>query len=219
MAILIIGFPKTGEEWSLDIADSFAPSRTASVTQNDVEQGSNVTDHRIINPLTLAFSGFVSDVPLDSTTKYDNESIGRHTEIRERLETAHENSEFLYVEMGDTRGLYENMLITQLDFNWDAESGNGLNVAMQLQAVRIVSPERRNMAAERLSKKLSYDRKEGLKDAIISRYEDNGDGTVTLVDGPATYQRFSAPKSIGRASGAPSGLSDQATAALAAIGE
>ena len=124
--------------------------------------------------------------------------------------------------MGDTRGLYENMLITQLDFNWDAESGNGLNVAMQLQAVRIVSPERKNLEQERRvkrSEKLSYDRKEGLKDAIISRYEDNGDGTVTLVDGPATYQRFSAPKSIGRASGAPSGLSDQATAALAAIGE
>lgn len=224
MALLIIGFPATGEEWSLDVADSFSPSRTASVTQNEVERGANVTDHRNVNPLTLSFSGFVSDIPLRFEGNYDNEATGRHTEIRERLETAHENSEFLEIENGDTRGLYENMLITQLDFNWDAETGNGLMINMQLQAVRIVSPERKNLAAERLrNERLTYDGEQIAQDnnlTIAAAFlgPEIAAGVKVVKDAP-TFQRFSPERAMGRLSARASDLTGPVSDALSVVGQ
>lgn len=224
MALLIIGFPSTGEEWSLDVADSFAVSRTATVTQNEVERGSNVTDHRNINPLTLSFSGFISDIPLTFQGDYDNEATGRHTEARERLELAHANSEFIEVENGETRGLYENMLITQLDFMWDYESGNGLNVTMQLQEVRIVSPERRNLAADRLrAERLTYEGEQIAQqnnlNVLGTFFGPEAAAGAKVVNGAQTFQRFSPERSLGRLSARSSELTTQASSALAVIGQ
>lgn len=206
----------------MDCTDSFAPSRTASVTQNEVEQGSNITDHRNINPLTLSFSGFVSDVPLTMQGDYDNEATGRHTEMRERLETAHNNSEFVSVELGETRGLYENMLITQLDFSWDYETGNGLNVSMTVQEVRIISPERRNLAAERLRReRLTYEQQQ--RDLAQQNVDTAtlflGADTARVVNDAQTFQRFSPERNLGRLSARASDLTQPVESALALVGQ
>lgn len=183
MAGSTIEFPSTGEVFALSITDSMNPSRSADVTDHEVEDGSNISDHRIRNARTLSISGFVSDVPLDMVGDYDPENPeGNHVYVRERLERADENSEFINIDLGPTRGSYNNMLITSLDFSWDAESGNGLMVSLGAKEIRIAKPK-------------TFSRKE--EQAILTRAEADFDainranlGTAIVAKDEIIAQRF-----------------------------
>lgn len=49
----------------IDATISLDTSRSAEVTRNPVENGSEITDHVRLEPLTLSIEGFISDAPLD----------------------------------------------------------------------------------------------------------------------------------------------------------
>lgn len=51
-------------EVELDVIISEGVSTSSTITQNPVEQGADVSDHIIINPLSFAMSGIVSDTPV-----------------------------------------------------------------------------------------------------------------------------------------------------------
>lgn len=149
MAGSSIEFTSTGEVFAFSITDNMSPSRSADVTEHEVEEGANVSDHRIRNAKTINISGFVTDVPFDAVGNYDPQNPeGLHVYVRERLERADESSEFINIDLGPTRGTYENMLITSLDFTWDAETGNGLQVSLSAKEVRIANVKTRNLKKE-----------------------------------------------------------------------
>ena len=149
MAGSSIEFPSTGEVFAFSITDNMSPSRSADVTEHEVEEGASVSDHRIRNARTINISGFVTDVPFDAVGNYDPVNPeGLHVFVRERLERADELSEFINIDLGPTRGTYENMLITSLDFSWDSETGNGLQVSLSAKEVRIANVKTRNLKKE-----------------------------------------------------------------------
>jgi hypothetical protein len=224
MAGVLIEFPEAGDGFRLDCTELIQPGRTAEVTSNEIEDGSAITDHRIIHPLTLQITGFLSDVPLDATGTYSPEGTGPHVDWRERLEQAHERSEFLSVDCGPTRGTYDNLLITSLDIQWDTSTGNGLQVSLSLQQVRIARPQSRNLTAERLAQErllLADAAKANLMPVKAGAFNGVLAATGgTLVSTQETLGRFQPERSLGRltAQTAPSSLSDLAADALAPAG-
>lgn len=149
MAGSSIEFPSTGEVFAFSVTDNMSPSRSADVTEHEVEDGASVSDHRIRNAKTINISGFVTDVPFDAVGNYDPQNPdGMHVFVRERLERADESSEFINIDLGPTRGTYENMLITSLDFSWDPDTGNGLQVSLSAKEVRIANVKTRNLKKE-----------------------------------------------------------------------
>lgn len=51
-------------EIELDVIISESATATATITQNPVENGADVNDHMIIQPMTFSMSGIVSDTPV-----------------------------------------------------------------------------------------------------------------------------------------------------------
>lgn len=214
MAGVKIEFPLTGEGFTLDIAESMIPTRSADVVSNEIEDGSEITDHRNKKPRTLEITGFVSDVPIYShpVEKYDVEnSIGDHVKIRERLERADEMDEILNIDIGKARGTYESYLITNLSFPWIPETGNGLQISLSLQQVRIAKPKTRNLTAERaIQQNFSLGADLGLAgisaaDSLLSGATNGVTGLATLVNSQETMSRMSAGRGLGRLTGVTGG--------------
>jgi hypothetical protein len=217
MAGSTIEFPSTGEVFALSITDSMNPSRSADVTDHEVEDGSNISDHRIRNARTLSISGFVSDVPLDMTGDYDPENPeGNHVYVRERLERADENSEFINIDLGPTRGTYDNMLITSLDFSWDAESGNGLMVSLGAKEIRIAAPKSRNLSKEAIANQRILVKAE----VEFEKINQSTLGTAIVAKDKIVAERFQSIQSFGRTtlSRAEGALADVATTTATGLG-
>jgi hypothetical protein len=197
MPVFIL-FSATEEEYSLDITESVSPEYTADVTQHAVESGSPVTDHRIIQPKRLTLSGLVTDVPLDATGSFDPESIGKHTELRERLEKAHATSELLLIDCGPTRGLYENMAITSLAFGWDYDTGNAFRVGMSLQEIVTIEAQVRNLTADSAisTAKEARIKSDAQKELDQTRRDvKSGDGELVIDE--ETRSRYSGGRQVG----------------------
>lgn len=143
MAIFIF-FPLTNEEFAIDATSSITPDRSADVTRKRVEDGGNISDNRNRQPLTLSLNGFFSNIPNEDTV-YQHDAEGNHTQFRDRILKAEADSEFITIDAGIPRELYENMLITSLSFPWDTSVGTGLPFSMTLQQVRIVRAQVKNL--------------------------------------------------------------------------
>lgn len=211
MSVFIL-FSATEEEYEIDVTESVMPEYSADVTQHAVETGSPVTDHRIIQPKKLTVSGLITDVPLTATGPYNPESTGKHTEVRERLERAHAESELLLIDCGPTRGIYENMAITSLSFGWDYDTGNAFRVSLALQEIVTTEAQVLNLTAESainsaLEARIKSDKQKELDET--RRDVKSGDGEIVVDE--ETRSRYSGGRQVGpRTAGAAStGLTAQ----------
>ncbi len=216
MSVFIL-FSATEEEYELDVTETVTPEYSADVTQHAIETGSPVTDHRIIQPKRLTVSGWITDVPLTATGSYDPESIGKHTELRDRLEYAHATSELLLIDCGPTRGLYENMAITSLAFGWDYDTGNAFRVSLSLQEITTTEAQVRNLALETAAQNV-YDAriKSDMQKELDQTRRDVKSGDGELVIDEETRSRYNGGRPLGgRPAGgvqASSTLAEQAAA-------
>lgn len=217
MATTLI-FPATGEELALHVTDSISIDGTSEITDFEVEEGSNITDHATISPKTISLTGFISDVPLDATGTYDVAKSGYHTEARERIESAWLNKEILSLDFGPTRGTHENYLIASFPQTWDADTGNGFNVSLSLKQIRVTRPRVRNLTAESIAQqRLIVNEAAFIQRTTGSIQGVNAGTSGTLVSTADIQQRFQPIRSMGRqtpvaASGALADLSTSITA-------
>lgn len=219
MATKII-FPATGEEITLDITESISIDGSSEITDFEVEEGVNISDHATTSPKVISVSGFISDVPLDATGTYDPEATGKHTEARERFNVAWEGRELLNIDFGPTRGTHENYLISSFPQTWDSDTGNGFNVSLSLKQIRIAKPKVRNLDAERVAQQRLT-----VRDAFADSTARSAANVLSLFTGTevsteAIRERFQPPINLGRMTTKAAGgaLADLAGAAAAPAG-
>jgi hypothetical protein len=59
----------TIDGFQIDAMISISPTSVAQVTQHPVEEGSDISDHIILNPQTVVIEGVVTDTPLEAVTR------------------------------------------------------------------------------------------------------------------------------------------------------
>lgn len=130
----------------------------ALVTSNPVEEGSDVTDHVSINPVTLTMTGFVTDSPvkflqgvqqlLSSTSGSGSISSSAHDDLRFLFNS---KTPFTVVTGLDT---YENMVFRRLNFPRNAQTGETLRFEAELVQVTFASFQTAALNSDTLSEKL-----------------------------------------------------------------
>ncbi|MDD5034859.1 MAG: hypothetical protein PHE55_08890 [Methylococcaceae bacterium] len=127
-------------------------SDTAEVTEHPVEFGADVSDNIRMMPATLELEGIVSSTPIvflasitapspleNKLQLYPTRSYDRPGDAYDELRRAM-REDGGGITVSTTLRTYENMAITSLEANRDAENGNVLHVSISLREVKKVSP-------------------------------------------------------------------------------
>jgi hypothetical protein len=122
----------------LDASLNETHSGSVDVTQHPVEEGADITDHVRIKPETLSITGIVSNTPLIFLASL-RESPTRAEEAYEKLRDILRTREPISVIT--TLRQYENMVLTSMQTNRDASTGNVVNVTLNFQEIIIASSE------------------------------------------------------------------------------
>jgi hypothetical protein len=120
-------------EFEADLTIEEQHQRTADVTQEPVEDGSNISDHVILQPETVNLEGYVTDTPAAIFAAQS----GRTQSAFETLEDAYNSREPLTVVTG--RKTYQDMIITRL--NMPRNQPASMRFSLELQHVTIVEAE------------------------------------------------------------------------------
>ncbi len=98
---------------------------TAKTMTHPVEDGSVITDHRIIEPIEISLSLLIS--------------VDNYKDVYEQLKSNFINSNILKI-MTKT-GLYENLIISAMPHDETPEMLGALAIAVSFKEVKIVTPE------------------------------------------------------------------------------
>lgn len=135
----------TGKYIKIDCTVSENHSYIAGITTFAIEDGSNISDHRIKNPFKLDLSGIISDyeealIPLFQDIKTSAAALSgadstetRSRQVKDVLKYWHENDSILIIQTG--LELYENMMITDLSFPRSKDTINALAFNISLTQV------------------------------------------------------------------------------------
>lgn len=134
--MIYIYFPKTNEFYDIDCTEDIQPQYASELTQKRVGDGGNITDNRRRQPFTMTLNGFISNVPLDMEGPYVHDAEGYHTKFRDRILKAEAEGEFITIDGGIGRGLWEDLQITNLSIPWNVEVGTGFPFTLSVQGVR-----------------------------------------------------------------------------------
>jgi len=134
--VIYLYFPKTNEFYDIDCTDDITPQYPSELTQKRVGDGGNITDNRRRGAFTLTVNGFISNVPLTAEGPYVHDAEGYHTKFRDRILKAEADSEYITIDGGIGRGLWEDLQITSLSIPWNVEVGTGFPFTLNLQGVR-----------------------------------------------------------------------------------
>lgn len=138
--------PETGDPFlSVDATIRREHRRSAQITRHPIEDGADVTDHAILDPVSLSVEGVISDAPisyftpiisgLGSLTDYDSstERSAQHFEILENLWKSR-----VPFDVVTRKRFYRNMLISSLNIPESSRQGNSLWFSCTLEEVRII---------------------------------------------------------------------------------
>jgi len=142
-------FADNTEFW-IHCTSEIAPNYSANVTELEVEEGAETTDHIRPVPISLNLTGFMSELEGQEENKfYDPEFKGDHTAFHERMIQAWEKSELISVDARAIRGLYADMAIINYSPVWsEAENdGKSLNFSVQLKHIRFTQLKRTSVDA------------------------------------------------------------------------
>lgn len=136
---LVVTFPNNPlpQKTQFDIMEYFRFKNSVRLTDNPVEQGVNVSDHRIQQPLTLQIKVGTSNIidPFTAVTEADSAAVvqalalqivgnqianGRISATYLQLKNAESNSQVF--DLDTPLGLIENLLITDIDNENNDES-------------------------------------------------------------------------------------------------
>ena len=134
-----------------DISVSFG----SSVTSYPIEDGADVTDNVVLEPIVVSFQGILTDVSQASsllsvdqiinrlTSQKDEAAIKSKVEYIENLRTLQRDKElFLVYFSGDNDGELsdlETAILTGMDINKTAEIGSSWEVSVEMQEARLAS--------------------------------------------------------------------------------
>ena len=112
------------------------------VTDSPIETGQSISDHAFMKPLTLKISASVSDVVLNPFKRFGSGltfsgSTKRSKKAFEMLQELQAKAEPFDIQTG--LKLYKNMVISRLSATQDKDSGQILNVDIDVREVIIVS--------------------------------------------------------------------------------
>ncbi len=148
---LIFGYEPTEiivsltESLTFDAAVSTDHSHSATVTQHPVETGSTISDHTVLNPMTLRIEGIFSETPMPSQLLKKSASTPSADLIESakdqwnQLEAILEKRE--PVDVKTHLKEYETFVITAINNRQTAESGDSIFVFIDLVKVNIVDSE------------------------------------------------------------------------------
>lgn len=129
----------------LDIIISEGATATARLTSNPVENGADMNDHIIIDPMTFNVSGVVSNISsniigqiLNLPNVFSQETSKAQEAWEELLELQTKREPFTLVQ-----GLkeYENIIILSLSESQDKDTANGLFFTATMQEVIFVGAQ------------------------------------------------------------------------------
>ena len=129
----------------LDIVITESASATSRMTQNPVENGADVNDHIIIEPMTFFTSGVVSNISssvigqiVSVINSFTKESTKAQEAWNALLELRSNRTTFTLVQ-----GLrsYENVVLLSLNENQDKDTANGLFFNATMQELILVGPK------------------------------------------------------------------------------
>lgn len=115
----------------LDVTDSEEYEKQYTVTDNPIEDGSNVTDHIQEQPDQVTIGGIISATPISDEDIY----IGRTTDLLAQLETIAASGVPFDV-FGRVK-TYKSMLITGISASSSNDTGLSLRMSITLKRVRI----------------------------------------------------------------------------------
>lgn len=136
---LVVTFPDSLEEQTtvFDIMQTFNYRQSVKITENPIEQGVNINDHRIQQPLQLQIRVGTSNIidPLSAASLLDAGSVVQALKLQivgnkianeriqvtyKQLQNAMYNSEVF--DLDTPMGLIENLIITEIENENDEES-------------------------------------------------------------------------------------------------
>ena len=117
---------------TMDITDSYS----IQVSTNQIEDGSNITDHAHMSPESLSVNGILSNDDFDYTNPI-NLAYDTAEQAKELLIEFAKKAERLEVRYKDN--VYTDYLITSLSFVKSQEVGNNYNVSMNFQKLYVAS--------------------------------------------------------------------------------
>jgi hypothetical protein len=141
-----IEFPDTKEVFTIDAMWSINEGRSATVTQNPVENGFKMADGREKSPNTLSLSGSISLINPERDAVLDPEGTGYHTDFKRRMIAAHESDEICIVDLG-IYGRFENMVFDSLPFFADADRGLGTHFDFTFTQITVVTTKIKDLNA------------------------------------------------------------------------
>lgn len=129
----------------IDILDSRQISEKTILTSNPVESGSYITDHAIDEPTDISFNARISKFSLNNS-KLDQLSTLASGKIPNRLKDAHDElyrikKEKQPITLITKFKTYNDMFLTELNFNSDAGDGEVLKFSVRFQHLRIVESQ------------------------------------------------------------------------------
>lgn len=167
MSIANLIFKKKKNEIStieIDVTTTESHSYSSTVTSFPVENGSNISDHIINNPVELNMKGFITNFPVGYLTGRIG-PILRGDDF-DRAKSAYE--EFMFIReskvpffVSTTLGDYQNMVITDIVFDRDKSTKNALKFSASMKQLEIV-----------FSETVQFD-------TIRDEFKDQGSSTVT----------------------------------------
>lgn len=134
---------------TLDVLISESHSRSATITENPVEDGTVISDHIILEPQRVSINGFVSNA---HPTIFSFLNILRN---EDKVKAAFELLEQIYnlkdlFTVVTNLKVYENMFMESLTIDKDQDTGEVLNFQMDLKEIRKVENVTVAIANQRL---------------------------------------------------------------------
>lgn len=134
--------------FTIDCTTEISPQYNSRATQHIIENGSAISDQIITDPVTLTINSMQSELE-GQTGGYDPDFVGGHIELDNRLLTAWQNRETLYIDTR-VRGVFGFMAITSYAPTTGNNHGKSLHFTLTLQELSFSETEVRNLAQERI---------------------------------------------------------------------
>ncbi|MDR2595745.1 MAG: hypothetical protein LBC76_00340, partial [Treponema sp.] len=140
--------PKSIGGFEIDVVLSESYGFSNSITDIPVEDGSNVNDHVISEPLQISIEAFIGkakygvwegDVPETIDELPADDPKARIKQAYLELKQLMDNKQPLTVTLG--LDAHKNMIITSFDIDRDAQTGADLMFSMTFKQVRIIKSE------------------------------------------------------------------------------
>lgn len=181
-------------DWFLDAAVSFGYSLDSDTTDHPIEDGSEISDHVDLKPLTFSLDGFMSEAPLTGSlleSFSDLFSSGQQWAFVEAIENARKNRTFVSLD-ANNRGSWDNLIITSFAPSWSAEVGDSVEFRMSLKQITVVESQTATVLSSEANLALSILQMFADPTSAVTGTIDATTAQQTLFDASTTYPGVSA---------------------------